>query len=95
MRKIYVVAARHTERKEGSNREWTRSQVVSHVDTDILDVSVVVAIVNWQLMGFRPVVLGKHKRDTDIQCQLVRDSEIDVFGENKRANVANVQPLTI
>src|SRR3989442_15000040 len=94
MREIYVVVAWHSQGYKRSDRERTRAQVVPHVYSHVLKVDVIVPTVNWQLMGSRSVVLGKHKWDTDIHRQLVRDSEINVLDENEGADVADLQPFT-
>src|SRR5438128_963817 len=94
MREIYVVVAWHSQGYKRRDRERTGAQVVPQVYSHVLKVAVIVPIVNRQLVGSRSVVLGKHKRDTDIHRQLVRDSEINVLDENEGADVADIQPCT-
>jgi hypothetical protein len=69
------------------------AQVVSQVQTDILKVAMVLPVVNRKLMRLRTVVLGKHKRNTHIQGQLVSNSVVDILERNKCTDVTDVESL--
>src|ERR1700737_2889972 len=95
MRKVYVVVARYPEGHKGSNGERMGAQVVSQVQTDILKVAMVLPVVNRKLMRLRTVVLGKHKRNTHIQGQLVSNYVIDILEPNKCRDITVVDSLPI
>jgi hypothetical protein len=59
-----------------------------------LEVAVVVPVINWELVGSRAVVFGEHKREIDIDGQLIGYPVIDVLEKNKRADVTDVYAFT-